>query len=534
MISRRCSSLWEELIEKEESTVLPKRGGSLRAAVLFPAHYSVAIANLGFQQVYRIVAEHPKWIADRFFLPPRELRLGLKEEVPSFEEHLPLAQFQLVAASVSFENDLLNLITLLEQAGIPAKRENRGYHHPFILIGGIVPSANPEPFAPFADAILIGEAEEWLSEVLTILEENWEEDRETLFKRLAEVEGIYLPQLYRPRFDDFGRYGGMEPMVDWVRFPIRRISWSGFKDSGARSCVVSKSSHFSDMELVEVSRGCPNLCNFCLAAHLNRPVRFVKKEVLLNLISASGERIGLVGTSIWPPDYIVEVVDHALSLGKRLSFSSLRLDAPLKLFEAMVKGSTLSATLGVEAASEDRRRVAGKLFSNPFLEKRIVDLAEMGFDSLKLYFMVGLPPLDPLGEAEEIVSLVRRLIHLIRAKRLKTKLSVSVSPFVPKPHTPFQRETMAEKEDLTQAIKKIEKGLKPEKKVSFTYELPKWSLVQALVSRGDRLVGEVIYRIVRGESLRQAMAKSNCNLHHYLHRKREANEPLPWEVVAVD
>jgi len=533
LISRRCSSFWEGLLAKERSTVTHIRGGSLRAAVLFPASYHVAMANLGFQVVYRIVAEHPGWLVDRFFVPPREVRLGPKEEVPSFEGHLPLSEFHLIAASVSFENDLLNLISLLEQGGIPARREERDASHPFLLVGGIVPSANPEPFAPFADAILVGEAEASLPLFLTVLEENWEEDANRLLLELSRIPGLYVPGLYQPLHDAFGRYKGVVPKGD-APLPITRVSWNNFASIGARSCFSSPSSHFSAMDLVEVSRGCPNMCRFCLAAHLNLPLRFVEKEVLLEHILASGERVGLVGTSIWPPSYVVEVVEEALRSGKRLSFSSLRADAPLGLFEAVRRSGALSVTLGVEAASEERRRGVGKGFSNAFLEERVVALAGLGFETLKLYFMLGLPPSDPMREAEEMVALVRRLLHLLRVKRLGTRLGVSVSSFVPKPHTPFQREPMAEGEVLSRAMRKAERALKSEKSVGFTYELPKWSLLQGLVSRGDRLVGEVLYRVAKGDGLRRAMAVNNCNLHHYLHRSRDPKEPLPWEIVAVE
>ncbi len=533
MISRRCSSLWEELIEGERSILHACKGGSLRAAVLFPSQYQVAMANLGFQVVYRILSGHPAWLVDRFFLPPPGIRLGPKEEVPSFEGHLPLSEFHLVAASISFENDLLNLVRLLEQGGIPARREERDSSHPFVLLGGIVPSANPEPFAPFADAILVGEAEESLFTFLSILEEGWDDEPRRLLERLSQVPGLYLPGLYRSLYDAFGRYVGIEPLGDFV-MPIPRVTWNTFSKEGTRSCVTSSSSHFSGMDLVEVSRGCPNLCNFCMAAHLNRPVRFVERDVLFAHLQDCGDRVGLVGTSIWPPGYVVEVVEQALALGKNVSFSSLRVDAPLALFEAMRRGGVLSATLGVEAASEDRRERAGKAFSNQFLEERVLELARMGFENIKLYFMLGLPPLNLQEEVDEMVVLVKRLAHLLRSNRLGTRLSVSVASFVPKPHTPFQREPMAEREALNRAMRRAERALKSERSIAFTCELPKWSIVQGLVSRGDRLVGEVLYRVAMGESLRRALAASNCNLNYYLHRRRGPQEPLPWEIVEVD
>ncbi len=531
MISRRCSSIWEGLLQDENSTLVPQGGGTLKAAVMFPSQYPVAMANLGFQIVYRIVAEHPRWRADRFFAPPQDLRLEENQEIPSFEERIPLSEFNLVAVSVSFENDLVNMIRLLEQAGIPPRREERGANHPFILVGGIVPSANPEPFAPFADAILVGEAEEALPQFLSLLEENWEEGQERQLMDLAQVEGLYLPQLYSPCYDSFGRYRGMEPLKDYASMPIPRTLFKNFGSIGARSCITSPHSHFSSMDLLEISRGCPNLCRFCLAAHLNTPARFVEREPLMDGISASGERVGLVGTSIWPPAYVVDAVELAMSEGREVSFSSLRVDAPLRLFEAVRQSGALTATLGVESAAEERRRRAGKGFSNAFLESRVLELANLGFENLKLYFMVGLPPLNPAGEAEEIVVLVRRLAHLIRTSRLNTRLGISVSSFVPKPHTPFQREPMAEKDELTRAIRAVGHGLKREKGVSITWELPKWSILQGLVSRGDRQIGEVLYQVAMGDSLRRALARNNCNLHHYLHREREPQEALPWEVV---
>ncbi len=500
--------------------------------LFFPNLYRVGMANLGFQTIYRIANSVPGVSCDRCFLPDPSLTpfLDKGEELVSMELKLAPREFHILAFSVSFEPDLFNVIRLLRWSKVEPIASHRRPSDPLVIIGGIVPSANPEPFAVLADIILVGEGEELLPQVLEAIKGEGTGKTTKLFHRLSSIPGVYIPSLYRPHYDHFGRFMGVTPVGD-VPMPIRWRSWGRFCQEGNQAPLITQHSVFPGTLLVEVSRGCPHLCRFCLSAHLYRPVRMVEKGRLLKSIDRPCQKLGLMGTSISHYPHLVQIVDKAVSVGKEVSFSSLRVDAPLPVLR-LVSQQGKRATFGIEAATERLRRVAGKPIPQDTIMERLLYCVAHGARTLKLYFMIGLPT-EMEEDIEALVSFPKELLHHCRKESLPLpQVHISLSPFVPKPHTPFQWFPMDTRETLRAKIRKVESGLRGIKRVVVTGEGPKWSLLQGLISKGDRKVGEALaLSVANDKDWLNAIKGFNLSLEYYLHRMRDMDEPFPWEIV---
>ncbi len=513
----------------------PDRPGWLRVALAFPSTYYVGMSNLGFQKVLALFRAQKGVSCERVFLPE-----GGVGPIRSFETNSPLKQFHLLAFSVSFEMDYLNVVRILDLAGIPPRRGDRTPGHPLVLAGGICPTSNPEPLSPVADLIALGEAEELLPEFLEGLREldlvraRWQALRE-----FARLPGIYVPGGYACE-EGVGEACRLEPLPGYPARVIRRFL-AELDRSPTHSVVLTDLTEFGGMFLIEVGRGCPIGCRFCLAGHTYRPFR---QRSLESLLSDAGlglrfrRKIGLMGSALSEHPHLSDLCREIISLGGLLSLSSMRATAiDWNILESLKASGSRVVTLAVEAATERLRRTIGKPLSDERLFGALEDVLRAGIPNLKLYFMVGLP-----GESEEdvdaIVSLAKRVKHLMlkvcRDKSRLGLLTLSLSPFVPKPFTPFEREPMNGLDVLRAKLRRITAGLRRESNIRVNHEVPKWSLIQGILSRGDRRVGEVLLEAYRlGGDWRRAMALKNLNPDHYALRLRGPEERLPWAHVVV-
>ncbi len=533
MICRTLASRWDYFLAKEEGGALCKKGWGLSLLLFFPNLYRVGMANMGFQSIYRLANQVPDVACDRCFLPEPQIQpfLDAGEELVSMELKQTPREFHALAFSVSFELDLLNVVRLLLWSRVSPLAREREDGDPLVIVGGIVPSANPEPFAPLADVVVVGEGEEVFPRLLEVLKEEGPGRDPGLLKRLAQIPGVYVPAFYTPRYDTFGRYLSMEVEED-LPLPVEWNHWSGFSSLGNEAAVVTPESSFPGAYLVEVSRGCPYLCRFCLSAHVYRPMRMVSRDRVMDYVKTPHDRIGFVGTSLSHHPHLVDAVEKAVVRGKSATFSSLRIDSPLPLLKVVIKESK-RATFGIEAATERLRRLIGKPLGEELVMDRLLYCVEEGAEVLKLYFMVGLPG-ERNEDLEALVAFPKRLFHLCKQGGLAIpRISLSLAPFVPKPHTPFQWEAMETREELRRRLKMVESGLRRVKGVTVTWEGPKWSILQGLISRGDRKVGEALVLAWTdfGGNWSRALKYCNLSVDYYLHRGREEAEPFPWEVV---
>ncbi|OGV98257.1 MAG: hypothetical protein A2Z59_08085 [Nitrospinae bacterium RIFCSPLOWO2_02_39_17] len=534
------------LLSEEIGAVKKPFGGKVTVAIAYPNTYEIGMSNLGFQKIYHLLNCHNDILCERVFLPSHEDIIRFKKEgIPLFslESQTPVCNFDIVAFSVTFESDYINILKILELSHIPIKSIERNERHPLILMGGICATSNPEPLSDFIDIFFIGEGDEAVDEFVGVLRSEYDKRRngKTLYEfylRLAAVNGIYIPSAYKIIYD---KSGVIKEMLPGVGFPqkVKRRWVKDLNKTPTSSRLLTRNTVFGDMYLIETGRGCGKNCRFCLAGYTYRPPRNYSAEVILKEVSDGlgyRKKIGLVGSAICDNPHIEEICEGIKKAGGIISISSLRLDKLSKgLIDFLSVSGHRTATIAPEAGSERLRKAINKEMSDDKILEAVQLIASAGIPNFKLYFLIGLPT-ETEEDIEAIVSLSKRIKHSVlktgRDKRHLGNITLSINPFIPKPSTSYQWEKMDDIASLNRKIKKIKSGLKGVSNINIIHELPKWSFVQALLSRGDRRVGELLLRChqLDGDWFR-TFRETNINPDFYVYREREFNEVLPWDLI---
>jgi len=444
-------------------------------ALVYPNRYHVGMSSLGFQTLYRLFNSYDHVACERAFLPegdrPQPGRLK------TIESGRPIAAADIIAFSLSFENDYPHLLAILDNAGVPLRADIRNEDHPLIIAGGVACFLNPEPIAAFIDCFLIGEAEGILPQFFEIFETD--SNKKDVLKNLARnVPGAYVPAFYQTRYKDDGTLESFEPLEN-VPQKVERICLDDLAQEATCSTVLTPHTTFDDTFLIETGRGCPHGCRFCSAGFIYRPPRFRPVALLEQSIKQGAQltdRIGLVGAAVSDLPGIEQLCGKFKDQDIRFSFSSLRADRLTdSLLAALKQSNVKTATIAPEVGSQRMRNVINKGLTENDILNAATTLVENGIPNLKLYFMIGLPT-ETEADVDAIISLVKQIKHRFltssRARKRIGTITVSLNSFVPKPFTPFQWAAMDEISMLKRKIKKIKSGLRKVANLRINSDLP--------------------------------------------------------------
>jgi len=522
-MSRKLIEKTNALLSKEKGTILKEPGGKINVCLIYPNTYHVGMSNLGFQGIYTLLNGRNDTLCERAFLPDEEdiseyIRTGTK--LFSLESKRPLNNFDILAFSVSFENDYPNVLKILELANIPLRSSDRNQSHPLLVIGGVCAFFNPEPLADFFDICFVGEAEEMLNEFIDAYKQS--ESKTSLYEKAVSIEGIYIPKFYEVSYNNgiSGRkalHGAPEKIK---RRYLKDISAYRFRQS-----IITPETEFSDMYLIEAMRGCPWKCRFCVAGHIYNPPRKkglteIKKDIN-EAIKTTG-KVGLVGPSLTDYPYISEVLKTE---GVDFSITSLRASKKSGELVGLLRGRK-SVSIAPEAGTERLRKVVDKkITEDDIIETSRLIFAE-GIENLRLYFMVGLPT-----EREDDIKGIISLVKKIRDISKRGNIVLTLSTFVPKPFTPFQWHGMEKIEVVKKRLKAVKSALLQMKGIRVFHDVPKYAYMQGLFSLADRRVSKVLEAMLKVSDWKKACFEAGLDPDFYVTRNKGFSENLPWDFI---
>ena len=520
----------------ERGTIIKQAGQArLRFALAYPHTYFVGMSNLGLQTMYRVINQRPDTVCERVFLPDEAQRLWHEKThtaLFSLESQRPLRDFHLIGFSVSYENDYLHVLRMLELAHIPLLATERDEHHPLVLVGGAVTYINPEPLADFVDLMVIGDGEETINDYLDLAHETLALPRQEHLCQAAQIAGLYVPTEHAQKH----QAGRMSPrkITDLAHWP-------------AYTSVLTNDTEFSGTMLMEITRGCPWKCRFCTVGYVYPKFRQLPADMVLGLVAAQQRRdheaghpplrrVGLISSATGDYRHVAAVVQGLVEQGVGISISSLRMDRmPEVLIDGMVRSGVRSCTVAPEAGSERLRQLIRKEMTESNILQGVEMLLANGMQNLKLYSMIGLPT-ETDADLHELLALVFKIWDLMkhygRPRGALGTLALSVNPFIPKPATPLQWCAMAPPQEIDAKLHTLRQALRRESHIRFKHESLKTAYLEAILARGDRSMRQFLLAThAQGGNWRRAAQHMAFDWERFVCTPLAEDVGLPWEFL---
>lgn len=494
----------------------------------FPATSMIGMCSLGYLHLFRLFDENPNISPERIFTDTEKPRQNINN-------------IEVIGFSVSFEFDFQGIFSILKKYDIPFRAKNRNENHPLIFGGGPVLTANPESFADFFDVIITGEGEEVLNEMMDSYKEVRNLRKKEQLLHLSKIEGVYIPSFYDVEYNSDDTISSIIPNTENVPEKINKRHIKDLNKS-LYTPILTEKSVFPDMFLVEIARGCPKRCRFCLASYLTLPARYPLYENIIEIIEKGLEysnKIGLLGALITEHPDFEKICEHILKLKEtkdfKISVSSLRIDTITPLIvKTLVECGQKQTTIAIEAGSERLRKFIGKKLTEEDILKGVKIAYENGLTGLKVYGMIGLP-----SETQEDVEELANLMKKLKKENKGFNLTLSVSSFVPKAQTPFQQEERTDEKIITTRSNYLRKELN-KNKILFKPTSAKWDYIQAIISRGDRRLSYILEKVYEfggtigswTKAYKEISAEQSLpDFDWYANRKRDFSEILPWDLI---
>jgi radical SAM superfamily enzyme YgiQ (UPF0313 family) len=504
---------------RERGTITKKWHGKIPVCVVFPNSYYIGMSNLAIHILYKSLNDMPDVVCERCFA-------GEDGRFLSVESGRPLSAFEIVFITLSFELDYINIPRLLTSSSIPVSSGQRKQGTPVIVAGGMCVTSNPEPLYDFMDLFIMGDVEATLPAFMETYRELRGGKRTDVVDALGSFDFAYDP---KNMFVSYGEDGTLESFAP-AGFNVKVKRYKG-KTLGA-SAIISDATEFSDMYLVEGTRGCPSRCPFCL---LGNSYAFTHDE--LSGLSAPVEDVGLIGGGVSFHPHLLPLLKDLKKRGMTPHLPSLRMDEVSLSVIELIREDVKTLTFGIEAATERLRRSIGKPLTDDEIFDKIEAILAIKPFNLKLYFMVGLYG-ESMEDVEAIGNVTKHLKHLmIKAgakKGVVGSITVHASPFVPKPSTPFQWLPMEDMATLKSKLARLTKTFGKVDNTFFTHESVKFSFLQGILARGDRRLAATVLKLASGASLTTVLRESPVNLNFYALRERAENELFPWDFIRGD